>query len=105
MPVPKLTPEQRQAALAKAAAARRERAAIKAKLKSSEISLIDVLALADVDGAIGKLKVLSLLESLPGVGKARARSLMEKVDIAQSRRLRGLGENQIQRLKSELGLS
>ena len=46
----------------------------------------------------GKLKVVSMLESLPGVGKVRARRLMEELDISENRRLRGLGDNQRQRL-------
>lgn len=104
MPVPALTPEQRQAALAKAAEARRERAEIKSKLKSGQISVVEVLQLADSVDAIGKLKVLTLLESLPGVGKARAKTLMDRIGIADSRRVRGLGQGQRERLRVELGL-
>jgi ribosomal protein S13 len=47
---------------------------------------------------LGKLKVVSMLESLPGVGKVRARRLMVELDISESRRLRGLGDNQRRRL-------
>jgi len=35
---------------------------------------------------------------LPGVGKVRARRLMEELDISESRRLRGLGDNQRKKL-------
>lgn len=105
MPVPALTPEQRAAALAKAAQARRERSEVKAKLKNGQLQIVDVFALAETVDAVGKLRVLTLLESLPGVGKARARTLIERVAIAESRRLRGLGPVQKQRLLSELGLS
>lgn len=104
VPVPALTLEQRQAALAKAAEARRERAEVKAKLKSGQLGLTDVLELAKSNDVIGKMKVTALLESLPGVGKARAANIMEKVEIASTRRLRGLGENQINRLREEFGL-
>ena len=43
MALPSLTPEQRQAALEKAAAARRERAEVKNRLKHSGASLAEVL--------------------------------------------------------------
>ena len=60
---PQLTPEQRSAALAKAAEARAARAEIKARLKMGSMSLSE--ALASDDPNVGKLKVVSLLESLP----------------------------------------
>lgn len=104
VPVPSLTPEQRRAALEKAAAARRERAEIKNRLKSGTLTLIEVLSLAGTVDSIGKMKVSALLEALPGVGKARAKTLMERCEIADSRRLRGLGEQQIARIKAEFGL-
>ena len=95
---PQLTPEQRQAALEKAAAARRQRAEVKDKLKIGSLSLqelLDQAALPDETGVmLSKLKVVSVLESLPGVGKVQARRIMEELDISESRRLRGLGRNQ-----------
>lgn len=91
---PVLTPEQRTAALAKAAVARRTRAELKERLKMGSVSLSDVLALADSDPIVGKTKVLAVLESLPGVGKVKARRIMEDIGIAESRRLRGLGDQQ-----------
>jgi len=91
---PALTPEQRQAALAKAAKVRRERAEIKEKLKLGSMSLAELLASVEGDEVAGKMKVLSVLESLPGLGKVKARRLMESVGISESRRLQGLGSNQ-----------
>ena len=41
------------------------------------------------------MKVSALLESLPGVGKVRAKQIMERLGISESRRVRGLGSNQI----------
>jgi DNA uptake protein ComE-like DNA-binding protein len=87
-----LTPEQRTAALAKAAEARAARAEIKARLKMGTMSLGD--ALDSEDPNVGKLKVVSLLESLPGVGKVKARKIMGDVDIAENRRVQGLGAQQ-----------
>jgi hypothetical protein len=95
--LPPLTPEQRAAALEKAAIARRERAAVKNRLKHSGASLIEVLKEGSREGGndiVGKMKVASVLESLPGVGKVRARRIMEEVEISEARRVRGLGDNQ-----------
>ena len=95
MPLPPaLTPEQRTAALEKAAVARRVRAEIKARLKLNRLSLPDLFAQSDHDDIVAKLKVVSVLESLPGVGKVRARRIMADLDISESRRLRGLGAKQ-----------
>jgi len=98
---PALTAEQRQAALAKAAKVRRERAEVKEKLKIGSISLADLLRTAETDETVGKMKVLSVLESLPGLGKVKARRLMESVGISESRRLQGLGTNQREALLRE----
>ena len=46
------------------------------------------------------MKVSALLESMPGVGRVRARQIMEEVGISESRRVRGLGQNQISALLS-----
>lgn len=90
---PVLTPEQRTQALAKAAEARRARAELKEKLKMGSLTLAELLAGSD-DDYIGKMKVLAVLEALPGVGKVKARRTMEEIGIADTRRVRGLGEQQ-----------
>ncbi|HET7305129.1 MAG TPA: integration host factor, actinobacterial type [Segeticoccus sp.] len=94
MALPPLTPEQRAQALAKAADARRQRAAVKNRLKYAQGSLKEVIADGKHDEVIGKMKVSALLESMPGVGRVRARQIMEEVGISESRRVRGLGSNQ-----------
>ncbi|MEJ7706995.1 MAG: integration host factor, actinobacterial type [Nocardioidaceae bacterium] len=101
MTVPKLTAEQRQAALEKAAAVRRERAEVKNRLKHSGASLPDVVREGQKNDAIGKMRVLDLLQAMPGVGKVRARNVMERLGISESRRIRGLGTNQIAALERE----
>ncbi|MBA3288891.1 MAG: integration host factor [Acidimicrobiia bacterium] len=98
---PQLTPEQRSAALAKAAEARAARAEIKARLKMGSFSLGE--ALGSEDRNVGKLKVVSLLESLPGVGKVKARKVMEDIGIADNRRVQGLGSQQRQALLDAFG--
>jgi hypothetical protein len=90
-----LTPEQRAAALEKAAQVRRERAEVKNRLKYSHGSLADVIKDGQENPVVGKMKVSALLEAMPGVGKVRARTIMEEIGISESRRVRGLGTNQI----------
>ena len=103
MALPPLTPEQRAAALEKAAAARAVRAEVKQSLKQSETKLSEVITRAESDEALGKLKVVALLEALPGVGKATARSIMVQVGISEARRVRGLGPHQREALISRFG--
>ncbi len=99
---PALSPEQRAAALQKAAEVRTARAELKEKLKMGTVSLAEVLARADTDEVVGKLKVLALLESLPKLGKVKARRLMEELEISETRRVQGLGEQQRKRLLETL---
>ncbi len=98
---PQLTDEQRRAALEKAAEARRVRAETKARLKMGSLTLAELIDLADNDQMISKIQVLAVLESLPGVGKVTARRKMQELEIAESRRLSGLGPQQRDRLLKE----
>ncbi len=105
MALPALTPEQRAAALIKAAEARAVRAKVRNRLKHSGASLSQVMADGQIDDAdgriVGKMRVSALLESMPGVGKVRARQIMERIGIAENRRVRGLGTHQIAALTQE----
>ena len=95
MPLPpQLSQEQREAALAKAAVARRERAELKEKLKMGSTNLRELFDQAESDEVVGKMKVLAVLESLPGLGKVKARRLMDEIGISEARRVQGLGKNQ-----------
>ncbi len=106
MPLPpSLTPEQRAAALEKAAQARKARAELKEKLKMGQITLSSLLEKASTDELVGKMKVISVLESLPGIGKVKARKLMDEIGVAETRRLQGLGSNQRERLIQETSKS
>ncbi len=103
MPLPpSLSPDQRQAALEKAAQARRMRAELKEKLKMGSLTLNELLQQAGSDEVVGKMKVLAVLESLPGLGKVKARRIMEEVGISETRRLQGLGEQQRKKLFEKL---
>ena len=90
MALPDLTPEQRQAALAKAAAVRQARKLIKDDLKAGKMTLEHALTLPEMQ----RCKVYDLLRALPGVGVARAKQLMLDLDIGETRRVAGLGANQ-----------
>lgn len=101
MALPPLTPEQRAAALAKAAEARKARAELKGQLKSGALSLDDLIKAAGDDETVGKMKVFAVLESMPGVGKIKAQRLMERFEISATRRIRGLGARQRAALQAE----
>jgi len=101
--LPQLTDEQRRAALAKAAEARRVRAEIKELLKMGTLSLSELLNRSDNDRILAKMKVLSVLEALPKLGKVKARRTMDEVGISDSRRLRGLGSQQRAELVARFG--
>jgi hypothetical protein len=101
--LPSLTPEQRAAALEKAAVARKQRAEIKDRLKHSGATLEAVLVEAETDEIVGKMKVSAVLEALPGVGKVRANKIMERLEISPTRRVRGLGAKQRAALVAEFG--
>ncbi|MEX1164345.1 MAG: integration host factor, actinobacterial type [Nitriliruptor sp.] len=94
MALPELDPEQRRAALVKAAEARRIRAELKQMLKAGEVSIRDVIDRSSSADALAKMRVADVLEAMPAFGPVKARRLMEELDIAPSRRLRGLGSRQ-----------
>ena len=103
MPTPPvLTADQRQAALEKAALARRVRAELKERLKMGSLSFEDLLKQAEKDEIVGKMKVLAMLESLPGLGKVKARRIMEEIGISENRTLHGLGDQQRKKLFEKL---
>jgi hypothetical protein len=101
VPLPTLSPEQRTANLEKAAAARRERAEIKNRIRHSGASPREVLHEGQKNDVIGKMRVSALLQCIPGVGKVRAQQIMERAGISDSRRVRGLGTNQLAALERE----
>ena len=102
MAIPQLSPEDRQAALEKAKAARIKRAQVRDDLKAGKLTLAQVVDMKD-DPVIGRMKVSTLIETLPGYGKAKAEKVMKQLRIAESRRLRGLGERQQVALLDRLG--
>lgn len=101
--VPKLTAEQRRAALDKGMQIRIKRAEYKAKLKNGLMSIEQFFEMADGgDQAASGMRVYSLLTSLPGYGEVRSRQLMNELRIAQGRKVKWLGTTQRARLLSIL---
>ncbi len=100
---PQLSPEQRVAALEKAAAVRTQRAEIKVELKKGSLSLVSLLERAPKEDLVGKIRVSAVLENLPGYGKVKAQKVMEQVGISETRRLAGLGTNQKSQLLALVG--
>jgi guanylate kinase len=98
---PKLTPEQRAAALDAAKQARRSRSDVKEQVRTGQLKLLQVIELASTNEAIAKMRVSELLESMPGVGKVRATSILDRLGISGTRRIQGLGVLQLQKLKKE----
>ena len=100
--IPVLTAEERAAALQKAKEARIKRAEVREKLKNGKLTLKQVINMKD-DPVVGRMKVSTLIETLPGYGKAKSEKIMAELQIAESRRLRGLGERQEAALLERLG--
>lgn len=94
MPLPDLGPDERRAALRKAAEARRIRSELKQMLKCGEVTISEVLERATTADALAKMRVCEVIEAMPAYGPVRARQLMERLGIAPTRRLRGLGSRQ-----------
>lgn len=103
MALPTLSEEQRKQALEKAAAARRARSELLEGIKTGTTTVESVLKRADTDEIVKKTKVTQLLKALPGYGPARVTQLLEQAQIAENRKLGGLGERQRQALLAAVG--
>ena len=101
---PQLTPAERANALAKAKASRQERSEVKSRIKSGELSISEVISLADGNEVIAKMRVLEMVESKSGVGKIRGIALLERLGISSARRIQGLGRYQRAALLKEFEL-
>ena len=93
MAIPKLSPEERAKALAKAQKIRSQRMEVRKELKSGKLTLEAVLADSGNE-VYAKMRVKYLLESLPQVGKITAAKIMEEIGIDEARRVQGLGSRQ-----------
>ncbi len=103
VPPPRLSLEERRAALEKAKSSRQDRAGVKRSIALGEISIFE--AISDPRESIRRMKVIDLLSALPGVGKSRATLIMERRNISLTRRIGGLGQLQVKALGKELAVS
>ena len=88
---------------AAATAARRLRSEVKESLRLGTVSIFDIIN--SPEKAIRKMRVSELLSAVPGVGKLRSEAIMERAKISATRRIAGLGVNQISALRGELSMS
>lgn len=102
MALPKLTLDEKRKALAKAQEMRSQRAKIREKLKSGELTLRAVLENSS-DEVVARMRVSYLLQSLPQVGKVTSDRIMNEIGIHRNRRVQGLGKRQIEELLKRLG--
>ena len=101
---PQLSDAERAKALLKAKESRQERAKVKNQIKNNELSISEVLQLAEHNEAVAKMRVLELIESKSGVGKIRGRAILEKLGISLTRRVQGLGRHQRADLLKEFSI-
>jgi len=101
MAIPKLSPEERSKALAKAQKIRSERMEVRKQLKAGKLTLEKVLNDANNE-VYAKMRVKYLLESLPQIGKITALKLMDEIGIDEARRVQGLGSRQKAQLLEKL---
>jgi hypothetical protein len=92
--IPMPTEEQRRAALVLSARTRAERAELKRDMKAGKVTLAEALD----DPRAQRIPIRQLLMSLPGIGSVKADLIMRVAGIAPSRRVKGVGIRQRQRL-------
>lgn len=97
--LPVLSAEQRSANLQKGYEARQHRARFLAALRSEQISAGEGLDQALGDEVLARTKVISFLQALPRWGKISVEQVMSDIGIAENRRLRGLGRNQLNEVR------
>ncbi|MGN0962178.1 MAG: integration host factor, actinobacterial type [Clostridia bacterium] len=101
MAVPKITPEDRAKALAKAQEVRKKRAALREDMKAGKLAMKDVIDRKG-DDIVGGMRVKYVLESMPGIGKVRAKEIMDQIGIDENRKVKGLGTRQVAALLERL---
>lgn len=91
----------RAAAGVAAIAARRARAAVKEAVRSGQRTALDVLEAGwrDPSSTEGHMRVRELLGTLRGLGPVRIASILDDLEIAEVKRIGGLGQKQRARLR------
>lgn len=86
----------------RSAEVRRERAALKRRLKAGEISPADVLN--DEGNVAAKIRLFAFLKNCPGVGAVGARKLLRALGLSETRTIRSLGPVQKARILTALDM-
>lgn len=102
MALPTLSPEQRQEALAKAAQARKARSDFKGRLADGNMTFTKAVEECLANDVLAKMRVKELLRAMPKIGPKRCDELMSDANIADGRRIKGLGARQIETLEAAL---
>lgn len=82
---------------------RRERAALKERLKAGEIGPVEVLN--DEGSVADKIRMFAFLKSCPGVGSAGARTLLRALGLSETKTIRSLGPVQKARILTMLEMT
>lgn len=86
----------------RSAEVRRERAALKRRLKAGEIIPSDVLI--DEGNVAAKIRLFAFLKNCPGVGAVGARTLLRALGLSETRTIRSLGPVQKARILTALDM-
>lgn len=81
---------------------RRERAALKERLKAGEIAPVDVLN--DEGNVASKIRLFAFLKNCPGVGAVGARTLLRALGLSETKTIRSLGPVQKDRIVTTLDM-
>lgn len=81
---------------------RRERAALKERLKAGEIAPADVLN--DNSSIAAKIRLFAFLKNCPGVGAVGARTLLRALGLSETKTIRSLGPVQKARIVTTLDM-
>lgn len=81
---------------------RRERAALKERLKAGEIAPVDVLN--DNSNIAAKIRLFAFLKNCPGVGTVGARTLLRALGLSEAKTIRSLGPVQKARIVTTLDM-
>ena len=95
--------EQRKAALDAARQRNAELKALRAGLQARQLTLAELLALAQSDHAAGRMPVRTALMALPGIRTARASQLMIQAGIGDGCRAGALSARQREQLAGAVG--
>lgn len=101
--IPETSTAQLEAATRRSIEVRRERAKLKARIKSGDLSVSE--ALDPGNEAAAGLRVFEFARSCPNVGSKTARKILIVIGIPERRHLRGLGRRQREALRALLELA